>query len=160
MDPHGARFNSQVLWSECPVSTDGCTTPETVSQDWEDITERFDEGEHVRKSASSRKWLTDPLGWVNTGCPGSGKFISTKEGTVNVGITGSGTIDGSGLREFNARRPLPWLTGPVYMKSSEFALDSYDPYRPFLLFLVGVKGVTIRDVTLKDSAFWNLRVSA
>jgi hypothetical protein len=46
------------------------------------------------------------------------------------------------------------------MKSSEFALDSYDPYRPFLLFLIGVKGVTIRDVTLKDSAFWNLRVSA
>jgi polygalacturonase len=112
------------------------------------------------ESASSRKWLTDQLGWVNTGCPGSGKFISTKEGTVNVGITGSGTIDGSGLREFNASRPLPWLTGAVYMKSSEFALDSYDPYRPFLLFLVGVKGVTIRDVTLKDSAFWNLRVSA
>jgi hypothetical protein len=98
------------------------------------------------ESASSRKWLTDQLGWVNTGCPGSGKFISTKEGTVNVGITGSGTIDGSGLREFNASRPLPWLTGAVYMK--------------FLLFLVGVKGVTIRDVTLKDSAFWNLRVSA
>jgi polygalacturonase len=57
---------------------------------------------------------------------------------VNVGIEGSGTIDGQG-----ARFPVTTIVKPDRYKN-----------RPYLLWFSGCKNVTIKDVQLRNSAFW------
>jgi polygalacturonase len=56
----------------------------------------------------------------------------------NVGIEGLGTIDGQG-----AKFPVTTIVKPDRYKN-----------RPYLLWFVGCKNVTVRDVQLKNSAFW------
>jgi hypothetical protein len=62
----------------------------------------------------------------------------------NIAFTGSGTIDGGG-RHYIAER-----TRHIYrMKGG----------RPFMFFLCGAKGVTFRDITIRDAAVWTVRLS-
>ena len=74
------------------------------------------------------------------------------DGLTNVVISGTGTIDGSGQY---------WWNEYWYMRSLE--TDGIDPHfkvpRPRLVHLINCKQVAVRDVTLKDSAFWNLQLT-
>lgn len=67
----------------------------------------------------------------------------------NVAITGGGTIDGNG-RAFVAED-----LGHIY----RMAGDRQYLERPFTIFLIGCTPVTIRDVTIRDAAFWTIRAA-
>jgi polygalacturonase len=67
-------------------------------------------------------------------------------------ITGEGTIDGSGLR---------WWT--EYWEARAKEPDHLDPHfkvpRPRLIHIYKSRNVLVRDLWLKDSAFWNLQLT-
>ena len=71
----------------------------------------------------------------------------------NARISGHGTIDGN-ADEFIAERGryIHKMRGPVGGK------DQYLE-RPFTIFMIECKNLTIRDVTVKDPAFWALRTT-
>ncbi len=64
-------------------------------------------------------------------------------------ITGSGVIDGQG-RGFVAED-----LGHIYRMNGEFQYLE----RPFTLFLVGCQHLDLRDVTIRDAAFWTVRLT-
>lgn len=68
----------------------------------------------------------------------------TAEGCHDVSITGQGTIDGGG--RFFIQDDL----GDIYEMSH---------VRPYTIFLIGCERVTIRDVTIRDGAYWTVRLS-
>jgi len=91
----------------------------------------------------------------------SGKFLAAHRGTENIGITGNGIIDGAGKRESD----LSPSNASVLSSCLEYIIEDLGQIykcpdtRPFLLFFVGVHGVTLRDVTFRDSALWTLRLT-
>ena len=67
----------------------------------------------------------------------------------NVAITGGGVIDGNG-RSFVEED-----LGYIYrMRGARQYLE-----RPFTVFLIGCTNVTMRDVTVRDAAFWTVRLT-
>ena len=68
----------------------------------------------------------------------------TADGCHDISITGRGTIDGGG--RFFIRADL----GDIYEMSH---------VRPYTIFLIGCERVTIRDVTVRDGAYWTVRLS-
>ncbi len=74
------------------------------------------------------------------------------EGLTNVTLSGTGTIDGSGLR---------WWRD--YWAAREKETRDVDPHfkvpRPRLVEFMRCQKVLVRDLTLKDPAFWNLQVT-
>lgn len=68
----------------------------------------------------------------------------TADGCQDVSITGRGTIDGGG--RFFVRSDL----GDIYEMSH---------VRPYTIFLIGCERVTIRDVTVRDGAYWTIRLT-
>jgi hypothetical protein len=63
----------------------------------------------------------------------------------NISITGAGTINGN---------------GGSYAVEKSNNIYRMSPRRPFLMSLHGCRNVTIRDVTLRDSANWALHLTA
>jgi hypothetical protein len=100
------------------------------SGDWADYTER------VRVGA-----LTD--GTVAGAEAAAGALLIARDAT-DVAITGGGVIDGAG------RRFIERELGHIHRMPKE---------RPFAVFLMGCAGVTVRDITIRDSALWSLRLS-
>jgi polygalacturonase len=74
------------------------------------------------------------------------------DGVTNVMISGPGTIDGSGMR---------WWKEYWEVRSKE--KDGCDPHfkvaRPRLVQFIRCGQVQVRDLTLKDPAFWNLQLT-
>jgi len=101
------------------------------SPSWPDYTARF------RVGALS-------AGMVHEGTDTSAALLTAREAT-GITISGGGVIDGAG-RAFVEEDS----GGDILQLPNE---------RPFLAFLLGCSNVTIRDVTLRDSALWTLRLT-
>lgn len=97
---------------------------------WEDITERF------TVSALSS-------GVVREDVPAGGAFLTAK-GAQQISITGGGIVDGGG------RHYVEDGDGPIYRMPKE---------RPFTVFFVDCRNVTLRDTTYRDGALWTLRLT-
>jgi hypothetical protein len=78
------------------------------------------------------------------GASGEGRALVRARGASDVAIGGPGRIDGGG-RHFVAED-----LGPIYRMPTE---------RPFTVFLVDCRGVSVRDVEIVDAAYWTLRLS-
>ena len=98
-------------------------------QEWSDLTET---------------WPGGPQPPTHYGQIYARTFLSAHRGTSNIGISGPGTIDGAGEHYRG--------------KDLGTRIETIEE-RPFLLFWVGVQGVTLKDVTLRESAFWTVRLS-
>lgn len=74
------------------------------------------------------------------------------DGVSNLLLSGSGTIDGSGERWWRE-----------YWTRRDAEPDGIDPHfkvaRPRLVHIINSTQVTVRDVTLRNSAFWNLQLT-
>jgi len=68
----------------------------------------------------------------------------------NISITGQGTIDGNGIKFMGAE-----LEDSYELK--ELADPTFDP-RPHVLTLMGVKKLQIRDITVKNGAYWTVHL--
>ena len=70
----------------------------------------------------------------------------------NLVLSGEGTIDGSGLRWWKE-----------YWEARHNQPDGLDPHfkvgRPRLVHIIRSKNITVRDVRMKDSAFWHLQLT-
>ena len=97
---------------------------------WEDYTARF------RVGALS-------AGVVSEGTETSAALLTARDAT-DVALTGGGVVDGAGAAFVQG------LDGDIFDVGNE---------RPFLAFLIGCRNVTVRDLTLRDSALWTLRLT-
>ncbi len=74
-------------------------------------------------------------------------WLWTKD-TRNISITGQGTIDGNGIN----------FMGEELLDSYELKpVDKFDP-RPHVLTLIGVEKLQIRDVTIRNGAYWTVHL--
>lgn len=81
---------------------------------------------------------------------GEGMMWLWCEGIENLSITGRGTIDGNGIAFMGAELEDSYELKPL--KDPKF-----DP-RPHVLTLMGVKHLTIRDVTIRQGAYWTVHL--
>lgn len=102
------------------------------SPDWAHYTARFQVG------ALS-------AGVVQDGTETSAALVTARD-AHHIAITGAGVIDGAG-EAFASHAEV--LTDILVLPNE----------RPFLAFLLGCDNVTIRDVTLRNSALWTLRLT-
>ena len=100
------------------------------SPNWDHYTARF------RVGALS-------AGVVHDSTDTSAALLTARDAT-DIAITGGGIIDGAGSTFATGER------GDILLMPNQ---------RPFLAFLLGCTNVTIRDVTLRDSALWTLRLT-
>jgi polygalacturonase len=74
------------------------------------------------------------------------------DGLTNVQLSGEGMLDGSGERWWRE-----------YWDTRKREKDDLDPHfkvpRPRLVHIIRCQKVTVRDLSLKDSAFWNLQLT-
>jgi hypothetical protein len=82
-------------------------------------------------------------GTVDAATPAASMLIAA-ERADHTAITGGGTIDGNGRAFVLADE------GTIYRMPKE---------RPFTFFLRGCRGLTLRDVTIRDGALWTVRLS-
>jgi hypothetical protein len=110
---------------------------------------------HVERGAvlqGSPRW-SDYTSRFRVGALSSGVVVDTTEesaalvtarGASGVAITGGGIIDGAGA---------------AFVTGEDGDILELPDERPFLAFLLGCDNITIRDVTLRDSALWTLRLT-
>ena len=79
---------------------------------------------------------------------GEGMMWLYADGAENIKITGMGTIDGNGIAFMGAELDDSYELKPV---------TTFDP-RPHVLTLTGVRNLTVRDVTIRDGAYWTLHL--
>ena len=79
---------------------------------------------------------------------GEGMMWLYADGADNVAITGKGTIDGNGVAFMGAELDDSYELKPV---------TTFDP-RPHVLTLTGVRHLTVRDVTIREGAYWTLHL--
>ena len=99
---------------------------------------------------------TNDYPWIDTRIAGFEMkwpaALINADGVSGLQITGEGTIDGSGER---------WWREYWDMRRRE--KDDIDPHfkvgRPRLVHVIRSTNVVVRDLTLKDSAFWNLQLT-
>lgn len=82
-------------------------------------------------------------GVVTPSSAASGMFVSARY-AENIAITGGGVIDGGG-RHFILED-----LGTIYRCPNE---------RPFTVFFIGCRNVTLRDSTFRDGALWTIRLT-
>jgi len=75
---------------------------------------------------------------------GEGTIWIGGESSENISITGTGTIDGNGTAFMGHEEKAAYVLKPF---------DVIDP-RPHLLTLININNLLIRDITLKNSAYW------
>lgn len=115
-------------------------------------------GSHLKASGDYGDYLPEHLVPIVTGgavveevLPQRSFITAFQEPSIS--ITGEGVIDGN-ADEFIAERGhyIHSMRGPVGGRSQYLE-------RPFTLFLIGCDNLSIRDVTIKDPAFWALRLT-
>ncbi len=70
-------------------------------------------------------------------------FITAHD-AENISITGGGTIDGNGR---------------AYIAEDLPHIYRMKPDRPWTLFLIGVKNLSLKDIAIRDGALWTVRLS-
>jgi polygalacturonase len=99
---------------------------------------------------------TNDYPWINTRIAGLEMkwpaALVNADGVTNLTISGAGTIDGSGERWWKE-----------YWAARAAEKDGIDPHfkipRPRLVHIINSRKVVVRDLSLKDSAFWNLQLT-
>ena len=81
---------------------------------------------------------------------GEGMLWLWAEHAENISIGGKGTIHGNGIRFMGAKLADSYELKPL-------ANQTFDP-RPHVLTLTDVKNLTIRDVTIKEGAYWTVHL--
>ena len=81
---------------------------------------------------------------------GEGMMWLYAQDAENVSITGKGTIHGNGIAFMGAELDDSYELKPL-------ADSSFDP-RPHVLTLTAVKNLTIRDVTIREGAYWTVHL--
>ncbi|WP_175442327.1 glycoside hydrolase family 28 protein [Humibacillus sp. DSM 29435] len=76
--------------------------------------------------------------------PEPSTMFITAENCHDVSITGQGTIDGGGR---------------FFIQANLGDIHEMTHVRPYTVFLIGCERVTIRDVTVRDAAYWTVRLS-
>ncbi len=97
---------------------------------------------------------TNDYPWIDTRIAGLEMkwpaALINADGVKGLELSGAGTIDGSGAR---------WWQG--YWEAREREQNHLDPHfkigRPRLVHIIRSQKVVVRDLFLKDSAFWNLQ---
>ena len=79
---------------------------------------------------------------------GEGMMWLYADDAENISITGKGTIHGNGIAFMGAELADSYELKPV---------TTFDP-RPHVLTLNGVRNLTVRDVTIRDGAYWTLHL--
>ncbi len=79
---------------------------------------------------------------------GEGMMWLYADGAENITISGKGTIHGNGVAFMGAELDDSYELKPV---------STFDP-RPHVLTLTGVRNLTVRDVTIRDGAYWTLHL--
>ena len=99
---------------------------------------------------------TNDYPWIDTRIAGLEMkwpaALINADGVTNLEITGQGTLDGSGERWWRE-----------YWDTRRREKDDMDPHfkvpRPRLVHIIRCQKVLVRDLLLKDSAFWNLQLT-
>lgn len=99
---------------------------------------------------------TNDYPWIDTRIAGFEMkwpaALVNADGLTRLEISGAGTIDGSGERWWRE-----------YWDTRNSAPGRADPHfkipRPRLVHIINCTNVLVRDLTLKDSAFWNLQLT-
>jgi polygalacturonase len=99
---------------------------------------------------------TNDYPWIDTRIAGLEMkwpaALVNADGLTNLSLTGEGTIDGSGERWWRE-----------YWAARKRELNDIDPHfkvaRPRLVHIIRSTNVVVRDLFLKDSAFWNLQLT-
>jgi polygalacturonase len=99
---------------------------------------------------------TNDYPWIDTRIAGLEMkwpaALVNADGVSNLVLSGEGTIDGSGE---------PWWRR--YWQARRAEKEDIDPHfkvpRPRLVHFIRCEKVTVRDLLLKDSAFWNLQLT-
>jgi polygalacturonase len=99
---------------------------------------------------------TNDYPWIDTRIAGLEMkwpaALVNADGITNLQLTGLGTLDGSGE---------PWWR--EYWDTRKREKDDIDPHfkvpRPRLVHIIRCQKVLVRDLSLKDSAFWNLQLT-
>ena len=81
---------------------------------------------------------------------GEGMMWLYAKDAVNISITGKGTIHGNGIAFMGAELEDSYELKPL-------ADQTFDP-RPHVLTLEAVKNLSIRDVTIKEGAYWTVHL--
>lgn len=81
---------------------------------------------------------------------GEGMLWLWAKDAQNISITGKGTIHGNGIAFMGAELNDSYELKPLKDQT-------FDP-RPHVLTLTNVKGVTIRDVTIREGAYWTVHL--
>jgi polygalacturonase len=97
---------------------------------------------------------TNDYPWIDTRIAGFEMkwpaALLNADGLANLQLTGAGTLDGSGERWWRE-----------YWDARKCEKDDLDPHfkvpRPRLAHIIRCQNVAVRDLSLKDSAFWNLQ---
>ena len=79
---------------------------------------------------------------------GEGMMWLYADGAENITLMGQGTIDGNGIAFMGKELEDSYELKPV---------TTFDP-RPHVLTLTGVRNLTVRDVTIRDGAYWTLHL--
>lgn len=79
---------------------------------------------------------------------GEGMMWIYANGADNISITGKGTIHGNGIAFMGKELDDSYELKPV---------TTFDP-RPHVLTLTAVKNLTIRDITIRDGAYWTVHL--
>ena len=99
---------------------------------------------------------TNDYPWINTRIAGLEMkwpaALVNASGMTNLELSGEGTIDGSGAR---------WWRDYWTARAAE--TNDIDPHfkvpRPRLIHIINSQKILVRDLLLKDSAFWNLQLT-
>jgi polygalacturonase len=99
---------------------------------------------------------TNDYPWIDTRIAGLEMkwpaALINADGITNIQLTGEGTLDGSGERWWRE-----------YWETRKREKDDIDPHfkvpRPRLIHIIRCQKVVVRELSLKDSAFWNLQLT-
>jgi polygalacturonase len=99
---------------------------------------------------------TNDYPWIDTRIAGLEMkwpaALVNADGVTNLQLTGEGTIDGSGERWWHE-----------YWTARAAEKNDIDPHfkigRPRLVHIIRSKNIVVRDLLMKDSAFWNLQLT-
>lgn len=134
--PAGATFvsGSVVLKSNVDLHVERGATLR-ASGKWEDITERL---------AVSPLAMNPVRGYeITPDTPVGGQFITARDAS-NIAITGAGTIDGSGR---------------LYVLEDLGDIYRMPVTRPFTVFFIDCRDVTLRETRYSDGALWTIRLT-
>ena len=103
------------------------------------------------QSTNDYPWIDTRIAGLEMKWPAA---LINADSVSNLVLSGTGTIDGSGL---------PWWEEYWRVRRTDPDGDGLDPHfkvgRPRLVHIIRSQRVTVRDLLMKDSAFWHLQLT-